>query len=64
MFDQNALILALRTDQAGKSSFPEFLMATWEAGVVRYDADFVGRKVTYYGGLGESYTETFPAVTI
>src|SRR5271170_182975 len=33
-FDKDALIKALRTDQAGKSTFPEFLMATWKAGVI------------------------------
>jgi len=33
-FDREALITALRTDQAGQSSFPEFLSASWRAGVV------------------------------
>src|SRR5215831_4959465 len=32
-FDQEALIKALRTDQAGESTFPEFLAASWRAGV-------------------------------
>src|SRR4051812_22168221 len=36
-FDREALILALRTDQAGNSTFPEFLEGTWRAGVVRYE---------------------------
>ncbi len=44
-FDREALIKALRTDQAGESTFPEFLAASWRAGVVRYDVDFVARKV-------------------
>src|SRR5580698_1799671 len=35
-FDPEALIKALRTDQAGNSTFPEFLEASWRAGVVRY----------------------------
>lgn len=48
-FNQERLIKALREDQAGKTSFPEFLQATWEAGVVRYEVDFIARKVTYYG---------------
>ena len=30
-FDREALIAALRTDQAGSSTFPEFLAATWRA---------------------------------
>src|ERR1700743_3590521 len=42
-FDREALIRALRTDQKGESTFPEFLMATWRAGVVRYDVDFEAR---------------------
>src|SRR5271155_252225 len=39
-FNRDALIAALRTDQAGNSSFQEFLAASWRAGVVRYDVDF------------------------
>jgi len=63
-FNREALIKALRIDQAGQSSFPEFLKASWEAGVVSYVADFEKRFVVYYGALGESYTEDYPAVEI
>lgn len=63
-FDQAALITALRTDQAGQSSFPEFLTATWQAGVVRYDVDFIARTVTYYGSHDEAYVEAYPAVAV
>lgn len=45
-FDRNALISALRTDQAGNSTFPDFLLASWLAGVVRYEVDFAARTVT------------------
>src|ERR1700728_3848085 len=48
-FDREALITALRIDQSGNSTFPEFLAATWRAGVVRYDVDFAARTVAYYG---------------
>ena len=61
-FDREALITALRTDQAGKSTFPEFLLATWRAGVVRYDVDFNARTCAYYGCNGEEYIEAYPAV--
>src|ERR1700744_3629837 len=44
-----AVIAALRTDQAGKSTFPEFLAAAWKAGVFGYEVDFEGRVVTYWG---------------
>jgi uncharacterized protein YbcV (DUF1398 family) len=61
-FDREALIRALRTDQAGKSTFPEFLEASWRAGVVRYDVDFAARTVAYYGCGDEVYVEEYPAV--
>ena len=61
-FDQKALIAALRIDQAGKSTFREFLHAAWRAGVVRYDVDFLARTVAYYGCNGDEYVEAYPAV--
>jgi uncharacterized protein YbcV (DUF1398 family) len=63
-FDREALITALRTDQRGESTFPEFLMASWRAGVVRYDVDFDARTVSYYGCNGEEYVEAYPAVNV
>ncbi len=63
-FNRDALIAALRTDQAGNSSFQEFLAASWRAGVVRYDVDFAARKVGYYGCNGEEYSEDYPAVDV
>jgi uncharacterized protein YbcV (DUF1398 family) len=63
-FNRDALIAALRTDQAGGSTFPEFLMASWRAGVVRYDVDFKARTVAYYGCNGEEYVEEYPAVQL
>jgi uncharacterized protein YbcV (DUF1398 family) len=63
-FDREALIAALRRDQAGNSTFPEFLLASWHAGVVRYDVDFAARTCTYYGCEDEHYIENYPAVTV
>jgi uncharacterized protein YbcV (DUF1398 family) len=63
-FDRDALISALRIDQAGESTFPEFLEASWRAGVVGYDVDFAARTVAYFGCLGEQYIEAYPAVEI
>jgi uncharacterized protein YbcV (DUF1398 family) len=63
-FDREALITALRIDQAGNSTFPEFLMASWRAGVVRYEVDFAARTVVYYGCNGEEYIEAYAAVDI
>jgi uncharacterized protein YbcV (DUF1398 family) len=63
-FNQAALIATLRTDQAGNSTFSEFIAASWRAGVVRYDVDFLARKVAYYGCNGEEYIEDYPAVEV
>lgn len=63
-FDREALISALRTDQAGESTFPEFLAASWRAGVVQYDVDFAARTVTYCGCNGEEYVEAYPSVEV
>ena len=63
-FDREALIRALRSDQAGESTFPEFLAASWRAGVVRYDVDFASRKVAYQGSNDEEYVEAYPEVKL
>jgi len=63
-FDREALIAALRIDQAGESTFPEFLQATWRAGVVRYEVDLAARTVAYVGINGEEYVEAYPSVEI
>lgn len=63
-FDQEALIRALRTDQAGASTFQEFLSSSWQAGVVSYEVDFSARTVSYRGCNGEEYVESYPAVEI
>ena len=62
VFNGEALIRALRTDQAGESSFVEFLEAAWRSGVVRYDVDFDARTVAYHGCAGEEYVEAHPEV--
>jgi uncharacterized protein YbcV (DUF1398 family) len=64
LFNREALIVALRTDQAGKSTFPEFLAATWHAGVVRYDVDLTARTIAYCGANGEEYNEDYPVVQV
>jgi uncharacterized protein YbcV (DUF1398 family) len=63
-FDRDALIHAIRADQKGNSTFPEFLKAIWNAGVIEYKVDFISRKVTYYGINGSSYLEEYPVIDI
>ena len=63
-FDRDALIRALREDQAGQTTFPQFLDASCRAGVVRFEVDFAARTVTYYGCLGEEYVEAYSTVDV
>jgi len=63
-FDREALVKAIRTDQAGESTFIEFLRAAWDAGVVNYNVDFEARVVTYRGVNGEEYVEQYAQVEI
>jgi uncharacterized protein YbcV (DUF1398 family) len=63
-FDRDALIRALRTDQAGEGTFAQFLMASWRAGVIRYEVDLIERTVTYFGVGEERYVESYPVVAI
>ena len=63
-FNREAVIKAIRVDQAGESTFPEFLLAVWSAGVVHYEVDFDARNVTYYGYDGNSYVEAYPKVEV
>lgn len=64
VFDEEAVIKAIRIDQAGESSFPEFLANSWRAGVIWFKVDFDKRTVTYGGARGETYVESYPKVTI
>jgi uncharacterized protein YbcV (DUF1398 family) len=63
-FDRDAVIYALRADQSGHTSFPEFLTALWTAGVTRFTVDLHDRTVTYSGPHGDAYLESYPAVEI
>lgn len=63
-FDRAALISALRSDQAGETTFPEFVQGCWKAGVVWYEVDLEARTCTYYGSDGDDCTESYAAVDI
>ncbi|MEV6193074.1 DUF1398 family protein [Streptomyces sp. NPDC051920] len=63
-FDRDALIEALRADQAGLTAFPEFVQGCWKAGVVRYDVDLTARTCTYYGAGDDAYVESYAAVEL
>lgn len=63
-FDKDALIEALRADQRGETSFPEFVEASFRAGVIRYEVDTAARTCSYFGTRGEKYVEHYPAVDL
>ncbi len=63
-FNEEAVIIAIRNDQAGQSTFAEFLSTSWDAGVIGYDVDFSARIVSYYGSRGECYKESYPSVDV
>ena len=63
-FDSGKLVAAIRTDQRGESTFPEFVEESFLAGVVRYEVDTAARTCTYIGGRGESHVEEYPAVDL
>lgn len=64
LFNREALLTALQADQSGRSTFPEFLQASWKAGVVRYDIDLIGRTCSYHGVGDETYVESYPAIEL
>jgi uncharacterized protein YbcV (DUF1398 family) len=63
-WDETALIAAIRADQAGRSTFTEFLRAAWNAGVTGFRVDLTERTRTYVGAGTNTYVETYPAVTL
>jgi len=63
-WNRDAVVTAIRTDQAGDSTYPQFAQSCWEAGVVHYDVDLLGRTCTYTGVAGEQYVESYPRVEV
>ena len=63
-FDRDAVIHAIRADQGGHTTFPEFLAAIWAAGVTSYVVDLDQRTVSYAGIDEKTYVESYPAVEI
>lgn len=63
-FNREAFLKVLKVAQTGGSAFPEFLKDSWRAGVIKYEADLISRKVTYYGAADEAYEENNPAVEL
>ena len=60
-FSEEHTVQAIRNNQAGKSTYPEFMNEIADAGVRMYEATLVGehKRVTYFGS-GGSYEERIP----
>lgn len=63
-FDRDRFVAALRADQEGHISFPEWMNQTWDAGIVWYEVDLEARQCTYRAPGGESYVEEYPGVDL
>jgi uncharacterized protein YbcV (DUF1398 family) len=63
-FDSDVFVAALRSEQAGETTYLEFAAAAWRAGVVRYEVDLSERTCTYYGIRGEEFTEHYAGVSL
>jgi uncharacterized protein YbcV (DUF1398 family) len=63
-FDREAFITALRSEQAGEITYPEWMKATWQAGVAWYAVDLGARTCTYRSPAGDTYVEDYPAVDL
>lgn len=63
-FDRPAFLAALRADQEGRCTFPEWMEATWRAGVVWYAVDLAARTCTYRSPAGDAYVEEYASVEL
>jgi uncharacterized protein YbcV (DUF1398 family) len=53
---------AIRTDQAGTATFPEFMATIWTAGVLAYDVGLATSTCTHHGADSAGYVESFDPV--
>lgn len=59
-FSEEYTVLAIRNNQAGKTTYPEFMNEIADAGVRMYEATLLGRKRVTYFGSGGKYEELIP----
>jgi uncharacterized protein YbcV (DUF1398 family) len=66
VFDRDAVIIAIRDDQRGESTYDEFMNAIWQAGVLTYDIDLTAHTCTYCGAdpTTDAYCERYSAVSL
>ncbi|MBB5192929.1 uncharacterized protein YbcV (DUF1398 family) [Silvimonas terrae] len=59
LFDQPALIAAIRSARSGAVKYPEFVARSMAAGCVGYLVWLVGQHVSYLGRKGVAYVDPF-----
>jgi uncharacterized protein YbcV (DUF1398 family) len=59
-FDASAVKAAVGEIQQGKIDYSTFLHRIIAAGCSHYEAFIQGKKVIYFGRLGDHHTEYFP----
>ena len=59
-FDSAALVAAIRGAQADSVRYPEFVKRSTAAGVIGYWAFLTGKRVIYFGRMGQQHIEEFP----
>jgi uncharacterized protein YbcV (DUF1398 family) len=60
----DTLQAVIRADQAGETTYAEFVASSWAAGVIAYQVDLDVRTCTYHGAHGEHYVETYDPVDV
>ena len=54
------VVAAIRDSQTGKCKYREFLNRVMDAGTTNYVVYLSGRKVIYFGRMGDFHVEEFP----
>jgi uncharacterized protein YbcV (DUF1398 family) len=62
-FTPDDLVATIRAVQADTIRYPEFVRRAMTQGVSAYQVFLHGGKVIYFGGNGETHTESFPIPT-
>jgi uncharacterized protein YbcV (DUF1398 family) len=60
VFEEAALIAALRAAQRDEIRYPEFILRAIKAGTAAYRVYINGRRAVYLGRKGDVYVEYFP----
>lgn len=63
-FSEEKFVKVLRKVQDVQTAFPEFLLNSWNSGIVKYEINFIDRYILYYSISGEEYKEISPSIKI